>query len=218
MVIKMDKYLKEAFKLHIEKTMENLKNNSMKPYYCETKEEALELVKSLIKEGDSVSHGGSVTLSECGVIDYLKSNKSIDYLDRAREGITPEEVQKVYRDTFSCDVFLTSSNAVTEDGELYNVDGSCNRIAAMAFGPKSVIAVVGYNKIVKDIKAAEERVKNIAAPANAKRLNCKTPCAKTGFCMDCKGDTRICCTSITMAKQRIKDRVKVIIVGEELGY
>jgi L-lactate utilization protein LutB len=214
----MDNNLKAINKLRIERTMENLKKNNMEPFFAETKEDALKLFKTLIKDGDSISHGGSETLKECGITDFLKNNKEINYLDRDRAGITPEEVEKVYRDTFFADVFAASSNAITEEGELYNVDGHSNRISAMVFGPKSVIVVAGYQKIVKDRAAAEERVKNIAAPANAIRLNCKTPCAKLGYCTDCKGDTRICSNSVFMSKQRIKNRIKVIIVGEEIGY
>ena len=111
-----------------------------------------------------------------------------------------------------------SSNAVTEEGELYNVDGNSNRVAALAYGPDSVIVVAGCNKIVPDIAAAVERVKKIAAPVNATRLHCSTPCAKTGECMNCHSDGRICCNYLVSAQQRHQDRIKVILVGEELGY
>jgi hypothetical protein len=215
-------------KNRIEKTMENLKLNKMKPYFVETKEEVLPLVKTLLKEGDTVSNGGSVTLKETGVMDELKSGK-YNYLDRSKEGLTREDVEEVYRQTYSADVYFSSSNAITENGELYNVDGNSNRVSAILYGPKSVVLVCGYNKIVKDIKEAEIRVKSCAAPPNCVRLNCDTYCGKEGKCVSlsnenhqipdgCHSDRRICCNYVISAQQRHVNRIKVIIVGEKLGY
>ena len=137
---------------------------------------------------------------------------------RDRPDLTPEQKKQIFRQAFSADVYLMSSNAVTEEGELYNVDGNSNRVAALAYGPDSVIVVAGCNKIVPDIAAAVERVKKIAAPVNATRLHCSTPCAKTGECMNCHSDGRICCNYLVSAQQRHQDRIKVILVGGELGY
>ena len=212
----------------IEKTMENLRRNNIKPYFVETKEDVLPLVKTLINEGDTVSNVGSMTIKETGVMDEIKSGK-YNYLDRAREGITREEVEQVYRDTYSADVYFASSNAITESGYLYNVDGNSNRVSAILYGPKSVVLVCGYNKIVKNIDEAVERVKTIAAPPNSVRLNCGTYCAETGKCVSlnkenpeicdgCHGSGRICCNYVICAQQRHVDRIKVIIVGEKLGY
>ncbi|MCR5653728.1 MAG: lactate utilization protein [Ruminococcus sp.] len=212
----------------IKKTMENLQKNNIKPFYVETKEEVLPLVRTLIKKGDTVSNGGSETLKQTGVIDELKSGK-YNYLDRSREGITREEVERVYRDTYSADVYFASSNAVTESGYLYNVDGNSNRVSAILYGPKSVVLVCGYNKIVKDIDEAVKRVKTLAAPPNTVRLGCETYCAEKGSCMSlnqenpemcdgCHSKGRICCNFVVSAQQRHVDRIKVIIVGEELGY
>lgn len=217
-----------ALKARIEKTMENLKLNKMEPYFVETKEEVLPLVRTLLKEGDTVSNGGSESLKETGVIDELKSGK-YNYLDRSREGITPEEVQEVYRQTYGADVYFASSNAITENGELYNVDGNSNRVSAILFGPKSVVLVCGYNKIVKNIEEAELRVKTCAAPPNCVRLNCDTYCQKAGKCVSlnnenreipsgCHSERRICCNFVISAQQRHINRIKVIIVGEKLGY
>ena len=119
---------------------------------------------------------------------------------------------------FDSDVYFAGTNAVTENGCLYNVDGNGNRVAAMIYGPKSVVVVVGVNKIVSDLDAAKERVRKIAAPANTVRLSCDTPCAKTGECMDCNSPSRICCNFVVMSNQRVKDRLKVIILDESLGY
>ena len=215
-------------KAKIEKTMENLRRNRILPFYAETKEDVLPIVHTLLKEGDTVSNGGSVTLKQTGVIDELKSGK-YNYLDRSREGITPEEVQQVYRDIYSADVYFASSNAITESGCLYNVDGNSNRVSAIVFGPKSVVLVCGYNKIVKDIDEAIKRVKTCAAPPNTVRLSCDTYCAKEGKCVSlnkdnpelcdgCRSESRICCNYVVSAYQRHADRIKVIIVGEELGY
>lgn len=213
----------------IEKTIANLKANNMEAYFCRTKEDVASLAHSLISPGDTIANGGSVSLAETGIIDMIK-NKKYNYLDRAREGITPEEIDKVYRDTFSADVYFTSANAVTENGELYNVDGNGNRVAAIVYGPKSVVVVCGYNKIVSNLKEAELRVKEIAAPANTLRLNKDTFCSKCGVCSSvkngestgiaqgCKSQDRICCSYLVTAYQRQKNRIKVIIVGEELGY
>ncbi|HEX2938029.1 MAG TPA: lactate utilization protein, partial [Ruminiclostridium sp.] len=177
----------------------------------------LKKAKELIKDGDTVSVGGSMTLFETGIIDYLKSGR-FNYLDRYADGLAHEDREKIFRESFFADDYFTSSNVVTEEGELYNVDGSGNRVSAMIFGPKSVIVVVGYNKIVSDREAAIERVRKIAAPANAARLSCKTPCAKKGECMDCKTDARICCSYVFLGQQRENGRIKVIIAGEPLGY
>lgn len=212
----------------VEKTMENLRKNNIKPFYVEKKEDVLPLIRTLVNEGDTVSNGGSVTLKECGVMDELKSGR-YNYLDRSREGITREEVEDVYRETYKADVYFASSNAVTESGYLYNVDGNSNRVSAILYGPKSVVLVCGYNKIVKNIEEAELRVKQKAAPPNTVRLNCDTYCAKAGECVSlknsdremcdgCHSPARICCNFVISAQQRHIDRIKVVFVGEKLGY
>lgn len=212
--------------MDIKKTMANLEKNNMKPYFVETKEEVVPLIKTLIADGESVSHGGSETLKEIGAIELLKSG-NYDYIDRS--GLEGEELRQSYIRAFGCDTYLTSVNAVTENGELYNVDGNSNRVACIVYGPRQVIAVVGINKIVADINEAVTRVKTTAAPPNTKRLDCKTPCAATGQCISlnkenplicdgCESPQRICCNYVISAKQRHKDRIKVIIVNESLGY
>ena len=177
----------------------------------------LEIVRSLIKDDKLITAGGSMTLKESGVTDMLMNDYKGIYLDRS-EGKTPDEVEDIMRKAFVSDTFFASSNAVTETGELYNVDGRGNRVSAMTFGPKQVILVVGKNKIVQDYAEAIMRVEKIAAPMNTVRLNCDTPCAKTGLCGHCRSDGRICCTYVRMGQQRVADRIKVIIVNENLGY
>ena len=223
----MDINKKAIIEKRINKVGEGLKKNNMEFYYAPTKNDVCPIVESLMKDGDIVTHGGSVSLNECGLSELLNSGKYI-YLDRSKAS-TPEEAVKIYRQAFSANVFLSSANAITEDGVLYNVDGNSNRIAAIAYGPKSVIIIAGYNKIVRDLNEAEIRVKREAAPPNCVRLDCPTYCKEKGECVSlskadrqisdgCGGDGRICCNYLISAQQRHKGRIKVIIVGEELGY
>lgn len=224
----MDDSVKAVLMQRIERTMENLQKNNMEAYFVENRAGVAAKVQELLHEGDSVSNGGSQTLKETGVIALL-GNGSYNYLDRDREGLSPEEKEALFRRVFSCDAYLTSSNAITENGELYNVDGHSNRISAMIFGPKSVIVVAGYNKIVRNLTEAAERVKRLAAPANCQRLHCETYCLHTGQCRSleepgsdfsagCRSAGRVCCNFSVQAQQREKGRIKVILVGEELGY
>lgn len=209
----------------VSQVMENLRKNRMATDYVETKEEALALVKQLIPVGSKVACGGSVSLAESGVIDLLKSG-DYTYYDRSAPDISPEQRELATRAGATADVYLCSSNAVTRNGELYNVDGNCNRISAIAYGPKKVIMIVGINKIVDDIQAAIHRVKTIAAPNNTKRLNCDTYCYKTGVCLGvngtmtdgCASPSRICCNYLISAYQRHPNRIHVILVGESLGF
>ena len=224
----MDDFKKQALRLRVERTMENLRKNNMLPFYCETSAEARELVKTLIKTGDVISNGGSVTLKETGIMDIIKGEE-YNYLDRSRPGITPEEIEEIYRKVYSADVYFTSANAVTEGGLLYNVDGNSNRVSAILYGPKSVIVVCGVNKIVSSLDEAVTRVKTMAAPPNTMRLNLETYCKSRGECLSlqspdpqmcdgCRSESRICCNYVISAHQRVKDRIKVVIIGEELGF
>lgn len=209
----------------VKKTMENLNKNNIQTFYAETSADVIPIVKSLLNKGDVISSGGSMSLKETGVMDLIKSS-DYNYLDRT--GLDGDAVQEIYRKSFFADSYLCSSNAITEMGELYNVDGNSNRIACICYGPKSVIMVVGVNKIVPTLDDAVKRVKTIAAPCNTKRLDCKTYCKEKGECMGlsdtssittgCSGDARICCNYLISAHQRIKNRIKVIIVNEKLGF
>lgn len=223
----MDINKKTILDKKIKKVGENLRKNNMEFYLAETKEDVPAIVKDLLKEGDVITHGGTVSMAECGLKELINSPE-YKYLDRSTAQ-TPEEIKAMYRAAFSADVYISSANAITEDGVLYNVDGNSNRIAAIAFGPDSVIIIAGYNKIVRDLKEAELRVKTEAAPPNCVRLDCPTYCKETGECVSlsnpdhqmsdgCSGDGRICCNYLISAQQRHKGRIKVIIVKEELGY
>ena len=208
----------------VEKTMKALEKNNMNAYYVEKKEDVVPFLKKLLNKGDSVAVGGSMSLSQCGVIELLRSG-DYNFIDRYKEGLSRDDIEKVYRDSFFADAYLCSSNAVTEEGELYNVDGNANRIAAIAFGPKKVIMVVGINKIVKNIDEAILRVKNIACPKNCVRLSCDTFCKAKGHCAvndssynGCGSNGRICCSRLICDMQRIKGRINIVFVGENVGY
>ncbi len=213
----------EAMELKIRRTMAALEKNNMHAYYAPDSADAVRIVESLLKEGDTISCGGSVTLDATGVKALMRSGK-YNFLDREAVA-TDAERQDIYRKTFSADAFLTSSNAITEKGELYNIDGGGNRVAAMLFGPSKVIVVAGYNKIVRDLDAAALYVKSLTTPANAMRLHLDTPCTHAecpgtdgDLCAGCRSENRICSLYTVMAYQRNKNRVHVVLVGEEVGY
>ncbi|HAR84978.1 MAG TPA: lactate utilization protein [Clostridium sp.] len=201
----------------IDRTIKNLKKRNMEGFFVKDKSELMMLLKGLIDEKSTVGVGDSMTLFETGVIDFLRKGNYV-FLDKYRDGITSEEKKEIYLQNFSTNTFMCSTNALTEDGELYNIDGNGSRVAPMLYGPKQVILVAGINKIVKDIEEAEKRVRNYAAPIDAKRLNKDTPCTTLGYCVDCKSPNRICNDFTIIRGQFIKNRIKVIIVGEQLGY
>ena len=219
----MDQNRSAVLTMQITRTIQKLEQNQMSACFVSTRQQAVEKVKQLLNPGDTVACGGSMTLEECGVMEALKSGE-YRFLDRAAPGLTPEQRQEIYLRSFGADTYLCSANAVTENGELYNVDGNSNRVAALMFGPKRVIVVAGYNKLVRNIQEAVLRVKRIAAPANAIRLGCDTYCAKAGHCISdemgegCRSKDRVCANYVVTAQQRIKGRIHVILVGEALGY
>lgn len=213
----MDESLAFVTRRRMERTAEALRRNNMEAYCVDTAAEVVPMVRLLVPEGALVSAGGSMSLAECGVMELLRSG-AYRFLDRAAPGLTQADIDEIYRKAFFADCYFASANAVTEAGEILNVDGNANRVAAITFGPASVILVVGCNKIVKDVGEAERRVREVAAPANAKRLSCQTPCAAAGHCGDCRSPGRICCTYVLHRYQRAAGRIKVILVGEPLGY
>lgn len=221
----MNESMKKCIMLRVERTRKNLEKNKIESFYVESRADVVPLLKELIAPGATVSVGGSVTLDECGVTGFLKDG-GFNYLDRYAPGLTRDEIEEIFHKAFFADVYLASANAVTEKGELYNVDGNSNRVAAILYGPKQVILVCGVNKIVPDLDAAIERVKYLTAPSNAMRLNCDTHCAEFGKCAGinggmtdgCSSEGRICANYAVSAMQRRPGRMKVIFVGEELGY
>lgn len=215
----MDENKKQVLAQKVQQVIEALGKNNMPATYVPTGREAVKAVKALLQPGDVISCGGSVTLAESGIRTLMQSPEYI-FLDR--ETMPPAEA---YAKTFTSDVFLTGCNAITAQGELYNVDGNGNRVAALIYGPKRVIVVAGVNKLVRDLSEAAYRVKTLAAPANGVRLHTETPCAKTGRCVQWEGEmtqgcnhsNRMCCQYVVTGYQR-NNRIQVILVGEELGY
>ncbi|KAB1439460.1 lactate utilization protein [Candidatus Galacturonibacter soehngenii] len=201
----------------VERTIKNLELHNMMGIYVEDEAELLSKLSEFIKEDSIIGVGDSVTLKDTGVLRYLRQNK-FHFLDKYKEGLTREEKRKIYIQNFSADTFMCSSNALTEDGYLFNIDGNGSRVAPMLYGPKQVIVVVGINKLVANLEEAQKRVRNYAAPLDAKRLNKDTPCTKIGTCVDCKSPNRICNDFVTITGQFEKDRIKVIIIGKSFGY
>lgn len=211
----MNQAVKSRYDKLGERVVKALKNRQFEAFYVENRYQAVEKVLELIAEGNSVSWGGSATLKEIGLIDKLYENKDkYKLLDRAN----PKPGEDIARMAFSCDTYLASSNAISEDGQLVNVDGNGNRVAAMIFGPKSVIIVAGLNKVAKTLDDAIARARTIAAPTNCQRFDKKTPCNVTGACGDCKGEDSICSNVVIARTSNIKGRIKVILVGENLGF
>lgn len=212
----MDNNLKWVNEIKINRTLEALRKNNMEGYLINTENELIHKIQELVNEGSKVSLGGSMTLFETKIMEHLRSVR-YELLDRYKEGLTADEIKEIYRKSFFCDAYFTSTNAITEEGELYNVDGNGNRVAAMLYGPDKVIVIAGVNKIVKDINEAIYRVENLAAPANAKRLNRKTPCTVTGKCMNCNSPERIC-REYTVIRKPVPNRIFVLLLNEEYGY
>lgn len=193
-----------------------LESRNHEAYYTENAEAALAKALELIPEGSSVGWGGSMTSKAIGLNDAI-INGNYKALDRdAAKNI--EERGQIMRSHNSADFFLTSCNAMSEDGHIVNIDGTGNRVACLSYGPTSIIMVVGMNKIVKTLDDAMSRAKNTAAPVNAQRFDIKTPCKQTGYCADCKSPNRICCSTLITSYSMTPGRFKIILVNEDLGF
>lgn len=215
------KFMLESKKKHYEilagKIIEKLSLRNMEGYYAATKEEALALVKEkFLVKGVSVAWGGSMTLEETGVMDYLKESECIVY-DRMSPK-TPEEEKIMKGNIINADYFLMSTNAITLDGELVNIDGRANRVSFLCYGPEKVLVLAGMNKVVSNVQEGIDRVRNIASPPNALRLNKQTPCAMTGRCGDCLSEDCICSQIVVTRHSTVPKRIQVVLIGEELGF
>lgn len=210
------------YKNQAETIIKNLAKRKMQGFYCENAEDAKKkLVELLAQSGDNTSskktvgYGGSMTLDENGFKDAVKA-AGHELIIRENYK-TAEELKECKSKLVNADAFLMSTNAITLDGELVNIDGRGNRVSFLIYGPESVIIIAGMNKVVSNVEDGIRRVRNIATPPNCVRLNCKTPCAVTGKCGECFGDS-ICCQFVVTRMSRVPDRIKVILVGQELGY
>ena len=208
----MDKNLYTRNEKLAQKVIKGLESRNMTGYYAASKEEALQKALELIPEGSTVTMGGAMSAFEIGLVDTLM-NGNYDFLDRNKM-----EPREALLKGYDADVFLTSANAMTEDGVMVNIDGNANRVSYIANGPKKVVAIVGMNKICDDVDGAMKRARNVAAPTNAQRFDINTPCKKTGACANCKSPDTICCQFLVTRYSRHAGRIHVILVNDSLGF
>ena len=212
----MDESKKAFYKNQATSIINKMKARKMEGYYCENVEEAKKkLLEILGDKPKTIAYGGSKTIDDNGFKEAMEEAKH--YLIRREEYKTEEEIKECNSKTINADAFIMSSNAITLDGELINIDGKGNRVSFLIYGPTDVIIVAGMNKIVSSVDDGIRRIRNFSSPANTVRLDCDTPCAKTGQCGHCLENT-ICCQMVVTRASRVPNRIKVILVGEELGY
>lgn len=208
---------KKLSEIIIHNLIENFKKRQFDPYFFEKKEDAINFFFSNISKEDSIGYGGSRTISELKIVEKLRSD-GYNLLDRNNEANTQEMRAAIERKIFSADVFISSVNAISLDGNIVNIDLFGNRVGAISFGPKNVYLFISYKKIVQDLNSAIFRAKNIAAPLNAIRLNKNTPCTKIGRCVDCFSSDRICASMTIIDWCHPKDRIKLLLINEDLGF
>ena len=212
----MNENIVKRNELLAQKVIKGLESRNMLGYYAANKEDALKKALELIPEGSSVTMGGAMSAHEIGLVEAVKSG-NYNFIDRDTAK-TPEEKRAAMLAGYDADIFLSSANAMTDDGILVNIDGNSNRVSMIAQGPKKVIFIVGMNKVCDDIDGAMKRARNVAAPINAQRFGLSTPCSKTGSCMNCKSPDTICCQFLITRFSRHKDRIHVILVNDNLGF
>ena len=216
----MEKAVEIYWQRHLAELKKTLEENRFEAFVAADAKEAGKIVLEEILPKlapKSVAWGGSATFTATGLYEVLKNRKDLTVVDQYQKNLTAEQSTEIRRQELLVDLFFTGANAVTEDGQLVNLDGTGNRVAALTFGPKNVIVLAGRNKVMPDLESAMVRVKNFAAPANAIRLKKQTPCAKTAYCEDCSGPGRIRNTWTITEKSNPKGRIKVILINEDLG-
>ena len=209
----MNEMITKRNELLAQKVMKGLASRNMTGYYAASREEALQTALSLIPEGSSVTMGGAMSVHEIGLVEALKNDK-YHFIDRDAY----QDKRAAMLMAYDADVFLSSVNAMTEDGMLVNIDGNANRVSAIAQGPRKVVFIVGMNKVCNDLDSAMKRARNVAAPINAQRFGLSTPCTQTGACMDCKSPDTICCQFLITRFSRHAGRIHVILVNDSLGF
>ena len=209
----MNENITKRNQLLAQKVIKGLESRNMTGYYASNKEEALKIALELIPENTSITMGGAMSAHEIGLVDALKKG-NYNFIDRD----ATDDKRAAMLAAYDADYFLTSANAITEDGVMINIDGNANRVSAIAQGPKHVIAIVGMNKVCDDVDGAMKRARNVAAPINAQRFGLSTPCAKIGSCMDCKSPDTICCQFLITRYSKHADRIHVILVNDSLGF
>ena len=209
----MNQFIFKRNELLAEKVIKGLQSRNMTGYYAPDREAALKIALDLIPEGSTITMGGATSAHEINLPETLQQG-NYTFIDRDAY----EDKREAMLLAYDADVFLSSANAITEDGVLINIDGNANRVSAIAQGPRKVIFIVGMNKVCPDADSAMKRARNVAAPINAQRFGLSTPCAKTGACMDCKSPDTICCQFLITRFSRHADRIHVILVNEALGF
>ena len=207
---------KKFYETAAETLIKNLDKRGMEAYYVDNKDDALKMALRFVTPGSSVSWGGSMSINEIGLIPALKA-WDCTVLDRTVPK-TEEEKKEFFGKVAVCDYYFMSTNAITMDGELVNIDGTGNRVASLIFGPSNVVIIAGMNKVADNLESAVDRARNTAAPMNTIRLDRKTPCTQVGRCMDCMSPDCICNQFVVTRRSDPAGRIKIILVGEELGY
>lgn len=210
-------HLESARELQAKSLISAIEKRNMTAYYCENKEACLQKVLEILPEGCTIAWGGSESIKEAGIPDAVKESGKYSVYDRAKY-LSPRQVKEFNKLAFSSDYYFMSSNAITLDGMLMNIDGNGNRVANLIFGPEHVIVVVGMNKVVPTIEDAYDRIRNIASPPNTIRLRKNTPCSKLGKCGDCYSDDCICNQIVITRRSREKERIIVLLVNDNLGF
>ena len=205
-----------AFQAAAESIIKNLNQRNMEVYFCEDSTACVKKILEMMEDGAVIGWGGSQSIAECGLMDAIHNGR-YTLIDRMT-ATTPEESRELYARTVMADYYLMSTNAITMDGELINIDGNGNRVACLIHGPKHVIMVVGMNKLVSNVEDGYRRVRDIATPANTKRLNKNTPCFHTGRCGDCLSPDCICNQVVITRRSGHAGRIKIFFVAEDLGY
>lgn len=213
----MEKNLEQLMKIKENQVIKAFENHNMSCMIIKNKGELHTYLKKILINQKKVAVGGSVTLNQLGIVDLIRES-DVEFIDRYDPNLTRDQMMDKFREGLLSDIFITSTNALTMDGCLYNIDGTGNRVSAMIFGPKEVLVIAGMNKLCLNEKEAIERIRQYSAPANAIRLQKKTPCAKTGHCMECHSPDRICSSYVKLAYQSQVNRIKVILVEQDLGY
>jgi len=211
----MIEHKKMYYEKRADQLVKNLRNRHFDAYYCANIEAALQKALELIPEGSSVGWGGALSAQQIGLMDAIRAG-NYHAIDRD-SCTTAEDKEKTARDCLSADVFLTGANGLSLDGQMVNIDGNGNRVAAIIYGPGSVIVVAGMNKVEDSLEAALNRARTVAAPMNQQRFQLNNPCTVTGTCADCKSESCICNQIVITRHCRPAGRIKFILVGEELG-
>ncbi len=209
----MNENISKRNQLLAEKVIKGLESRNMTAEFADSKEEALKKALAFIPEGSVIGMGGCMSAQEIGLTDALK-NGNYEFIDRDKETDKRTAMLK----TYDADFFISSANAISEDGVIINIDGNANRVSAIAQGPKKVLFIIGMNKVCNDSDSAMKRARSVASPINAQRVGVSTPCVETGSCIDCKSPDTICCQFLITRFSRHKDRIHVILVNDDLGF